>query len=208
MKLTFLLALGIVGAMVCGCSALGRTVFEFRVTYAETGEPVVGACVSTERISDRSPAPEAQGNSDSDGSVTAVHWFVLNPLTRQPHRSPMLVRIDGPEAHEKTEGQRDKSATCTGKMPVPPKTVQPRIITLIKPHYEVHPDEKKTLLTGGALEVADSEMILQRVLKNMPSLGVEVLAQVTSPITGKKSSKARRGAGNVEYLALLQPHSS
>ena len=114
MRLMFLLALGAVSAMVCGCSAWGRTVFEFRVTYAETGEPVVGACVSTERISDRSPAPEAQGNSDSDGSVTAVHWFVLNPLTRQPHRSPMLVRIDGPEAHEDIEVNWATGAIGTG----------------------------------------------------------------------------------------------
>ena len=37
----------------------------------------------------------------------------------------------------------------------------------------------------------------------MPELGVEPITQTKSPITGGKSS--RKGAGNVEYLALLMP---
>ena len=84
-------------------------------------------------------------------------------------------------------------------------TPQARIISLIKPHYEVTSDEKKTILSGGALEEGDSEVIFQRVLKAMKGLGVEVIDHTKSPITGRKSSKARKRAGNVEYLTFLKP---
>ena len=84
-------------------------------------------------------------------------------------------------------------------------TSESRIITLIKPHYEVTSDEKKTILSGGALEEGDAEVIFQRVLEAMQDLGVEVIAHTKSPITGRKSSKGRKGAGNVEYLTLLKP---
>jgi very-short-patch-repair endonuclease len=76
-----------------------------------------------------------------------------------------------------------------------------RIISLIKPHYELSEDEKRTLLIDGRLDPAEAERIFQRVLEQMPSLGATVRATTRSPITGGKSS--RRGAGNVEYLALL-----
>jgi 23S rRNA (cytidine1920-2'-O)/16S rRNA (cytidine1409-2'-O)-methyltransferase len=77
------------------------------------------------------------------------------------------------------------------------------IITLVKPHYELREDEKRTLLIDGRLDPAEAKRILHRVLEEMPSLGATVRATTRSPITGGKSS--RRGAGNVEYLALLTP---
>jgi len=82
----------------------------------------------------------------------------------------------------------------------------PSIITLIKPHYELSEDEKRTLLIDGRLDPAEAKRIFQRVLEEMPRLGVIVRAATRSPITGGKSS--RRGEGNVEYLALLTPSSS
>ena len=82
----------------------------------------------------------------------------------------------------------------------------PHIITLIKPHYELTAAEKRSLLIDGRLDPAEAERIFQRVLEEMPQLGVIVQATTRSPITGGKSG--RRGEGNVEYLALLSPASS
>ena len=75
-----------------------------------------------------------------------------------------------------------------------------RIITLIKPHYEVLDDEKR-LLQQGVLEDLESQRIAERVLAALPSLGVRVLNQTRSPIRGG-AGKGR--AGNEEWLALVQ----
>lgn len=77
---------------------------------------------------------------------------------------------------------------------------QARIISLVKPHYEVNADEKR-LLKGGALEPEDSRAVCARVLAAMPALGVRVIAHADSPITGGKTTK--KGRGNMEFLALL-----
>jgi 23S rRNA (cytidine1920-2'-O)/16S rRNA (cytidine1409-2'-O)-methyltransferase len=78
-----------------------------------------------------------------------------------------------------------------------------RILTLIKPHYEVT-EEEKTLLDRGILPEAEAERIHRRVLAEMPDLGVRVLGETRSPIRGGGSRSG--GPGNVEYLALLGPH--
>ena len=75
-----------------------------------------------------------------------------------------------------------------------------RIITLVKPHYELETDEKKAWLVDGALGDDRAQQIFERVLQELPSLGVEVLASTTSPIRGAKSGRKTRGHGNVEYL--------
>ncbi len=75
-----------------------------------------------------------------------------------------------------------------------------RIITLIKPPYELEADEKKSWLVDGTLAEERAEEVLKRVLAELPQLGVEVLASTTSPIRGAKSSRKTRGHGNVEYL--------
>ncbi|MEM7482659.1 MAG: SAM-dependent methyltransferase [Acidobacteriota bacterium] len=74
-----------------------------------------------------------------------------------------------------------------------------RHISLIKPHYEIEPDEKK-LLRKGVLPPEESERIFRRVVGQLGDSGVEVLSTVRSPIAGGGS---RSGKGNVEYLALL-----
>lgn len=76
-----------------------------------------------------------------------------------------------------------------------------QIIALIKPHYELNEDEKKTLLVDGRLAPVEAERVMQRVIEEIPQWGVKVIAHTKSPITGGKSSKA--GQGNVEFLALL-----
>jgi 23S rRNA (cytidine1920-2'-O)/16S rRNA (cytidine1409-2'-O)-methyltransferase len=81
----------------------------------------------------------------------------------------------------------------------------PFIITLIKPHYEVTEDEKRTLLDRGRLPEEHGERVLARVLGAMRRLGADVLSHTRSPITGGKSSRRSKGGGNIEYLALLSP---
>jgi len=76
-----------------------------------------------------------------------------------------------------------------------------RIITLVKPHYELRPEEKAHLLTEGRLAPEHAEAICTRTLGECPAWNLEVLSVTRSPVTGKKSSK--RGSGNVEFLALL-----
>jgi 23S rRNA (cytidine1920-2'-O)/16S rRNA (cytidine1409-2'-O)-methyltransferase len=76
-----------------------------------------------------------------------------------------------------------------------------RILTLIKPHYEVT-DEEKSLLDRGILPAAEAERIHRRILAALPALGVEVLGETRSPIRGGGSRSG--GPGNVEYLALLR----
>ena len=79
-----------------------------------------------------------------------------------------------------------------------------RIITLIKPHYESEVDEKKAWLVDGALPDVRAQQIFERVLEELPSLGVEVLASTTSPIRGAKSGRKKKNEGNVEYLVLAR----
>ena len=79
-----------------------------------------------------------------------------------------------------------------------------RIITLVKPHYELETDEKKAWLVDGALGDDRAQQIFERVLQELPSLGVEMLASTTSPIRGAKSGRKKRGQGNVEYLVLAR----
>ncbi len=82
-----------------------------------------------------------------------------------------------------------------------------RIITLVKPHYELRAEEKH-LLADGFLAHAEARRVARRVMDEMPSLGAHVIASTESPITGGKSARARRGEGNLEFLLLLQPTAS
>lgn len=74
-----------------------------------------------------------------------------------------------------------------------------RIVSLVKPHYEVERAERK-LLERGVLPSEAAERIFARVLEELPQLGVQVLAETRSPILGGGS---QRSHGNVEYFVLL-----
>jgi len=74
-----------------------------------------------------------------------------------------------------------------------------RIISLIKPHYEQ--GERSRGQSRAILSDEQAETVLFEVLAAMPSLDVDVLGHVRSPIRGG----GKRGKpGNVEYLALLR----
>ncbi|MAD19610.1 MAG: TlyA family rRNA (cytidine-2'-O)-methyltransferase [Planctomycetaceae bacterium] len=81
-----------------------------------------------------------------------------------------------------------------------------RILTLVKPHYELAPDEKG-LLDRGFLPQEHAPRVLDSVLEAMPELGVEVLGATASPLVGGKTAKRRGVPGNIEYVALLTPSS-
>ena len=73
-----------------------------------------------------------------------------------------------------------------------------RIITLIKPHYEVRPDVVRA--TRGILTRNQAECVRDEVIASLPKLGVRVSQWVESPIRGGSN---RRRNGNIEFLALL-----
>jgi len=80
---------------------------------------------------------------------------------------------------------------------------QGRIISLIKPHYEVPKEDANSLLKDGVLDDVDAERITQATVAGLPTLGVEVLGLTKSPITGGVTKKNKRG--NAEWLVLLKP---
>jgi 23S rRNA (cytidine1920-2'-O)/16S rRNA (cytidine1409-2'-O)-methyltransferase len=78
---------------------------------------------------------------------------------------------------------------------------QPRqVITLIKPHYEATDQQKRG--KRGIMDDDEAATIAQRVIDDMPTLGVRVVGHIVSPVRGG-AGKGKRG--NVEYLALLEP---
>ena len=79
-----------------------------------------------------------------------------------------------------------------------------RIVTLVKPHYELDPERKRTHLIDGRLEDDIAAAVVREVVDATPSVGARVLDQVRSPIRGGKSSR-KTGVGNAEFLLLLEP---
>ncbi len=77
-----------------------------------------------------------------------------------------------------------------------------RIITLVKPHYELEESAKQTLLRDGVLAPADARDVLEQVLGGFAALGAAVLAVMLSPIRGAKSARRGGGEGNIEFLVL------
>lgn len=74
-----------------------------------------------------------------------------------------------------------------------------RIISLVKPHYEVEKHEKE-LLVRGVLAATESERIAHRTVESLPALGVRVEGLTRSPVEGG-AGKGR--AGNAEWLVLV-----
>jgi 23S rRNA (cytidine1920-2'-O)/16S rRNA (cytidine1409-2'-O)-methyltransferase len=76
-----------------------------------------------------------------------------------------------------------------------------RILTLIKPHYEV---EKSALPPGGVLDEPEAERIARAVYESLPAMGFRALGLTRSPVLGGAASRKKsKGSGNAEWLALL-----
>ena len=78
-----------------------------------------------------------------------------------------------------------------------------RIVTLVKPHYELRDDEK-AWLDRGFLPHERVPEVVARVEAGMPALGAAVLGSVQSPLVGGKTSRKKGVPGNIEWLMLLQ----
>jgi 23S rRNA (cytidine1920-2'-O)/16S rRNA (cytidine1409-2'-O)-methyltransferase len=78
-----------------------------------------------------------------------------------------------------------------------------RVVTLVKPHYELEPNEKPWLVEGF-LPHDRVPLVVERVRAAMPALGARVLAGTASPITGGKSARRAGAPGNMEWLLLLE----
>ena len=78
-----------------------------------------------------------------------------------------------------------------------------KIISLVKPHYEVEGAEKEWL-KNGFLAHEHVPVVVERVRQSMQNLGAKVLADTASPITGGKSSRRAGSPGNMEWLMLLE----
>ncbi len=76
---------------------------------------------------------------------------------------------------------------------------QGRIVSLIKPHYEIDRATLKALGTQGVLPDEEACRIAEETIAGLAGLGVRVVDAVRSPIRGGKG-----GRGNLEWLALLE----
>lgn len=73
-----------------------------------------------------------------------------------------------------------------------------RLISLVKPHYEV---DKKSLPRGGVLGDDEAERIAREVSHTVEAPGVRVLGLTISPIRGGKHKG--KGSGNIEWLMMI-----
>jgi len=92
-------------------------------------------------------------------------------------------------------------------IPVALKWLRPggKVITLIKPHYELKAMGKE-LPRGGVLDEPEAERTTTAVVESLPALGVRIQGLTRSPILGAAAAKKREsGSGNAEWLALLEP---
>lgn len=76
-----------------------------------------------------------------------------------------------------------------------------RIISLVKPHYELDRAAFKRESDHGVLPEALARRVADETIRAMGGLGVGVLGSVRSPILGGKRART----GNAEWLVLVEP---
>lgn len=76
-----------------------------------------------------------------------------------------------------------------------------RIISLVKPHYELDRVVFKRESDHGVLPEALAQRVADETIGAMAGLGVRVLGSVKSPILGGKRARM----GNAEWLVLVEP---
>ncbi len=77
-----------------------------------------------------------------------------------------------------------------------------RILTLVKPHYELDDDDPAQERVGSGLTEEDVDRVLHEVRAHLESVPATLLGEARSPLRGAKSG--RRGAGNPEHFLLLE----
>ncbi|TVR99787.1 MAG: hypothetical protein EA423_12155 [Phycisphaerales bacterium] len=78
-----------------------------------------------------------------------------------------------------------------------------RILTLVKPHYELETEELDRVAPGRVLAEEDAERVAMEVVERMRGEGFEVLGVTKSPLLGGAGKKSR-GKGNAEWLVLVE----
>ncbi len=78
-----------------------------------------------------------------------------------------------------------------------------RIVSLIKPHYEIDRATLEALGSQGVLPDEEARRIAEQTMAGLAGQGVRVVDSVCSPIRGGKG-----GRGNLEWLVLLEKDGS
>jgi 23S rRNA (cytidine1920-2'-O)/16S rRNA (cytidine1409-2'-O)-methyltransferase len=78
-----------------------------------------------------------------------------------------------------------------------------RIISLVKPHYELRDRDAKAVPRGGVLDLETAERICQEVVHTLPAMACRVLGCVQSPVLGTGGSKGK-AKGNAEWLVMVE----
>jgi 23S rRNA (cytidine1920-2'-O)/16S rRNA (cytidine1409-2'-O)-methyltransferase len=77
------------------------------------------------------------------------------------------------------------------------------IVTLIKPHYELDEQSRRTHLKKGALEDDTADAVVTSSVLAMADFGLQVVGRTWSPLRGGKSARGGR-KGNLEALLHLR----
>ena len=78
-----------------------------------------------------------------------------------------------------------------------------RIVTLVKPHYELETEELDRLAPGRVLPEHEAERVAMEVIELLRGEGWKIEGVTKSPILGGAGKKSR-GKGNAEWLALVE----
>ena len=139
---------------------------------------------------------KAQGKEVSPSSIKEFAWDTLKAGKVIPGYGHAVLR--------KTDPRYTSQVRLA--LPVAGKWLSEggRVISLIKPHYELQ-GERKKLLKDGFLPQEHAEEVLEDVLEEIAALDFEVLETTRSPLKGSKSSRRKGVPGNVEFLSMLRP---
>ncbi|MEL7473163.1 MAG: SAM-dependent methyltransferase [Planctomycetota bacterium] len=141
-----------------------------------------------------------------DGRVVVMERTnALHAEPPEPAKCPMLIVID--------LGWTRQSHAIPAALRWLRDDPSSRVISLIKPHYEIERSAFEAEAEQGVLAPARAECIATEVAAAMPSFGAQVLEMTPSPVLGGAVKRGKRkgktkGAGNVEYLALVAPTAS
>ncbi len=142
-----------------------------------------------------------------DTGYGTLAWTLRNdPRVRVLERTNALHAEPPPNEHDRMDLVVMDMGWSPQRVCVPAalrwlRPARGRIITLIKPHYELTPAEQRAHLRHGVLDPGFAADVVRRVVDAMPALGARVLGVTQSPVVGGAGKK--NAEGNAEWLALL-----